>query len=159
MTKSGVAKNYRCVIGEIKSFPNELKYLTAISNRKGKVWIGHCLGDKSHAEHLVVLKRSEKWFVLHTKTDTFKKPDGKILGSRLFEKKLDLRCPVGKVYMKFQKGATTLLGMENVDIYKCKGNFKGSGHKEHYVRIHHGALDVKINKKEIGVLIITLESD
>ena len=120
MTKTGLAVIYRCVIGEVISFPKELNYLTAISNRYGKVWIGHCAGDKSHPEHLVVLKRSKKWFVLHTKTNTFKKPDGTILG---------------------------------------KGNFKGSGHKEHFVRIHHGTLDVKINKKEIGVLIITLESD
>ena len=159
MTKTGLAVIYRCVIGEVISFPKELNYLTAISNRYGKVWIGHCAGDKSHPEHLVVLKRSKKWFVLHTKTNTFKKPDGTILGDRLFERVSKLRCPVGKTFMIFEKGATTKLGIPNVDIYKCKGNFKGLGHKEHLVRIHHGSLDVKINKKEIGVLIITLESD
>ncbi len=49
--------------------------------------------------------------------------------------------------------------MPHVDIYKCKGNFKGSGHKEHFVRIHHGELEVEINKKELGVLIVTIESE
>jgi len=152
-------KNYRCVIGEIQDLPNQINYLSAISNTYSKVWIGHCKGDKSHPEHFVVIKKMKKWFILHNKTDTFKKAKGRIKGKKLFERKTKLRCPIGKVYMIFKKKDTNLLGIPNVDIYKCKGSFYGSGHKEHYIRINHGSLGVKINKKEIGVLIVTIESD
>lgn len=152
-------KHYRCVIGEVMSFPNMINYLQPISSRKLGVWVGHCSGDKSHPEHLILIKKAKKYYLLNNVTDIFKKPDGKILGKRLFERKQQLRCPIGKVYMNLQKGNTTSLNMPNVDIYKCKGNFKGSGHKEHYVRIHHGKLEVELNKKNIGVIIITIESD
>lgn len=158
MTESQ-AKNHRCVIGEIPSMPNKLNYLQPISSRRLGVWIGHCKGDKSHKEHLIVLKKAKKYFLLNNVTDIFKKPDGKVLGSRLFERFPQLRCPEGKVYMNLQRTATKSLNMNTVDIYRCKGNFKGSGHKEHFIRIQHGQLEVEINKKMIGVLIVTIESD
>ena len=159
---------YRCVIGEIESKPNKLDYLQPISSRKHGVWIGHCNGDKVHDEHIVVLKKARKYYLLNNLTDIFKKPSGKILGKRLFDRcdpknpKIflhpKLRCPIGKVYMNLQYKATSDLNMPRVDIYKCKGSFLGSGgHKEHYVRINHGALGVEINKKIVGVLIITTE--
>jgi len=157
--KEAQAKHYRCVIGQVMSFPNELSYLQPISSRKLGVWIGYCKGDKSHKEHIFVLKKSKKWFLLNNVTDIFKKPKGNVLGSRLFDRLPQLRCPVGKVYMNLQRGSTNDLNMKNVDLYKCKGNSKGSGHKPHYVRIHHGELEVEINKKSVGVIIVTIESD
>lgn len=157
--KESQAKNYRCVIGEVTSIPNKLTYLQPISSRKLGVWIGKCDGDKSHPEHIIMLKKAKKYFLINNATDIFKKPDGSVLGKRLFDREPQLRCPVGKVYMNLQRKHTTELNMPNVDIYKCKGNFKGSGHKEHFVRIHHGKLESMINKKIIGVLIVTIESD
>lgn len=157
--KESQAKHYRCLLGNVMSFPNELTYLQPISSRKLGVWIGFCKGDAIHPEHIFLLKKSKKWFLLNNTTDIFKKPDGTLLGKRMFDRLPQLRCPVGKVYMNLQRKTTTDLKMNNVDIYKCKGNFKGSGHKEHYVRIQHGELEVKINKKSIGVLIVTIESD
>jgi len=73
------AKYYKCVIGEVMQYPNELTYIQPISNRKYGVWIGFCKGDRSHTEHIVVLKKAKKWFLLNTVTDIFKKPSGKIL--------------------------------------------------------------------------------
>lgn len=151
-------KNYRCVIGKIMSFPNELSYLQAISSRKRGVWIGYCKGDSSHKEHIFVLKKSKRWILLKNSSDIFKKPDGTVLGSRMFDRVFQLRCPVGKVYMNIQKKLTRQFGMPNVDIYRCKGKSKGTGHKEHLVKIHHGSLEVEINKKRVGVLIVTVES-
>lgn len=150
---------HRCVIGEVSSMPNKLDYLQPISSRKLGVWIGHCKGDKAHQEHLIVIKKAKKYFLLNNVTDIFKKPDGKVLGSRLFEREMQLRCPIGKVYMNLQRSASASINMPNVDIYRCKGNYKGSGHREHYVRIHHGQLEIQINKKTIGVLIVTMESE
>lgn len=141
------------------SYPNELTYMQPISSRRLGVWIGFCKGDKIHHEHIFVLKKSKRWLLLHNVSDIFKKPDRKVLGSRLFERLPKLRCPVGKVYMILQRKSTKDLNMENVDIYKCKGNFQGKGHKEHLVRIHHGELEVEINKKSVGVVIVTIESD
>jgi len=159
--KEAQSKHYRCVLGEKKDRvkPNELKYLQAISSRRHGVWIGFCKGDKTHHEHIFVLKKTQKWNLLHTISDSFKKPDGKVLGTRLFERLSKMRCPVGQAYMILQRKATRELNMENVDIYKCKGNFQGKGHKEHLVRIHHGELEVEINKKSVGVVIVTIESD
>ncbi len=155
--KQSQAKNYRCVIGQILSRPNKLNYLQPVSSRRLGVWIGHCKGDKEHNEHLILIKKAKKYFLLHNVSDIFKKPDGKVLGKRMFERLPQLRCPIGKVYMNLQRKATADLSMSKVDIYKCKGNFKGSGHKEHFVRIHHGELEVEINKKMISVLIVTIE--
>lgn len=156
MTESQ-AKHYRCVIGKIMSFPNIVNYLQPISSRKLGVWIGKCEGDSTHEEHIFVLKKAQRWHLLNNTTDIFKKPDGKILGDRMFPRLSQLRCPVGKVYMNFQRKATSDLEMDNVDIYKCKGNRKGSGHKEHFVKLHHGQLEVMINKKIMRVLIVTIE--
>lgn len=153
---------YRCVIGDRLSLPNKITYLHPISSRKVGTWIGHCAGDKSHPEHLFMIKTQEKWFVKYTKTDIFTTrwdDINKKTKMRLFDRQPKLRCPEGKCQMNLQKKSTALLNLDNTDIYKCTGNFQGSGHKEHLVRIQHGGLGVKINKKELGVLIVTTESD
>lgn len=163
---------YRCVIGEWLSRPNKITYLQAISSRQLGTWIGHCAGDKSHPEHIFMIKAQERWHVKNSKSDIFTtrwEEINKKIQMRLFdrynaekpEKVLypKLRCPEGKCDMNFQRKATTLLNMDNTDIYKCLGNFQGSGHKEHFVRIQHGALGVKINKKDLGVLIVIIESE
>jgi len=152
---------YRCVIGDVRSLPNKITYLQPISSRKLGAWIGHCKGDKSHHEHLFMIKAQPKWFVKNSVTDIFTtrwEKFNKQTKIRLFERQPKLRCPQGKCWMNFQKKATSLLNMKNTDIYKCTGNLQGSGHKEHLIRIQHGALEVKINKKELGVLIVTIES-
>jgi len=153
---------YRCVIGETLSLPNKITYLQPISSRKLGTWIGHCEGDDSHPEHIFMIKSQQKWFVKNSKTDIFTTRWANInkqTTMRLFERLPKLRCPEGKCWMNFQKKSSNLLNMKNVDIYKCTGNFQGKGHKEHLVRITHGALEVKLNKKEMGVLIITIESE
>jgi len=155
--KQGVITKYRCVIGEIESKPNKLNYLQPISSRRLGVWIGYCKGDKVHKEHLIVMKKAKKYYIRNNVTDIFKKVDGRVLGKRMFDRLPQLRCPIGKVYMNIQRKDTRELNIMNLDIYKCKGSFKGSGHKEHFVRIHHGELEVEINKKKLGVLIITSE--
>lgn len=152
--------NYRCVIGDFP--PNKITYLQAVSSRKLGTWIGHCDGDNYHPEHLFMIKTQPNWFIKYNKTDIFTtrwEEINKLTKNRLFERKPKLRCPIGKVPMNFQKKLTTKLNLENTDIYKCTGNYQGKGHKEHLVRIQHGALEVKINKKELGVLIVTIESD
>jgi len=153
---------YRCVIGEWLSRPNKITYLQAISSRQLGTWIGHCAGDKSHPEHIIMVKTGEKWYIKNAKTDIFTTRWDQInkkIQMRLFERKPKLRCPEGKCWMNLQKKTTTLLGIDNTDIYKCLGNLQGSGHKEHFVRIQHGALGVKINKKDLGVLIVIIESE
>jgi hypothetical protein len=52
-----------------------------------------------------------------------------------------------------------ILGKGTADIYRCKGHRQGSGHKEHLVKIQHGTLGIKINGKELGVLVVTIETD
>lgn len=153
---------YRCVIGDRLSLPNKITYLHSISSRQLGTWIGHCAGDKSHPEHIFMIKSQEKWFVKNSKTDIFTTRWNEInkkTQMRLFERQKKLRCPEGKCTMNLQKKVTDLLNMGNTDIYRCTGNFQGSGHKEHIVRVQHGALGVEINKKGLGVLIVTVESD
>ena len=151
--------HYRCVIGEVPSQPNELTYLQSISNRRYGVWVGYCKGDRSHQEHIIVIRKRKKYYILNDTSNSFKKPDGTIFGSRLFERILQLRCPVGKVHMNLQRKATSDLNIDTVDFYRCKGRRGriGSGHKAHFVKIQHGELEVKINKKTVGVLIVTIE--
>lgn len=173
---------YRCVIGEIENLPNELTYLQSISGRKRGVWIGFCKGDKLHAEHLIVLKKSTRTYIITSRTDIFKKPSGVTLSKRLFprsksekghDRKPKLRCPTGKVYMKLEKRLSEILDVEmhpnkipnevigkgTADIYRCKGHRHRSGHKEHLVKIQHGTLGIKINGEELGVLVVTIETD
>ena len=150
---------YRCVIGDVIQSPNELTYLQPISSRRLGVWIGFCKGDKSHPEHIIVMRKGKKYFIQNNPTDIFKKPDGKVLGSRLFERLPHLRCPIGKTYMNLQEKNTADLNMDTVDIYHCLGNRRGLGHKEHLVRIHHGELEIKINNKAIKVLTVMIESN
>jgi len=52
-----------------------------------------------------------------------------------------------------------VIGKGTADIYRCKGHRHRSGHKEHLVKIQHGTLGIKINGEELGVLVITIESD
>jgi len=173
---------YRCVIGEIENIPNELTYLQSISGRKRGVWTGFCKGDKLHPEHLIVLKKSTRTYILTSRTDIFKKPSGITFSKRLFprsksdkghDRKPKLRCPIGKVYMKLEKRLSEILDVElhpdlvpnkilgkgTADIYRCKGHRQGSGHKEHLVKIQHGTLGIKINGEELGVLVVTIETD
>lgn len=173
---------YKCVIGEIQKKPNELIYLQAISGRKRGVWTGFCKGDKLHPEHLIVLNKSRSGYISTNRTDVFKKPSGITFSKRLFPrsktekghvKNTKLRCPIGKANMILERKLTKLLeiglypdilpneiiGKGTADIYKCKGHRQGFGHKEHLVKIQHGTLEVKINGKELGVLVVTIESD
>jgi len=158
MTKK--VQNYRCIMGDFP--PNKITYLQSISSRKLGTWIGHCEGDKLHPEHLFMIKTQQDWFIKYSKTDTFATRWQKInimTSKRLFQRQKKLRCPVGKVPMNLQKKLTTQINLKNTEIYKCTGNYQGKGHKEHLVRVQHGALEIKINKKELGVLIVTIESD
>ena len=139
------------------SLPPELVYQQPISNRSFGLWVGYCKGDQTHKQHLVIIKKLPAWNILHTETDIFRKPDGTTLAERLFERKQQLRCPVGKCYMALQKKQTEKLGMPTIDIYKCKGNARRSGHHIHYTRIQHGRLESKINGKAVRLLIVTLE--
>jgi len=151
---------FRCVIGDFP--PNKIKYLQPISSRKLGTWIGHCAGDKLHPEHLVMMKEQHAWHLKYSKTDTFATRWIMInekTSKRLFLRQRKLRCPVGKVPMNLQRKITERINLKNTEIYKCTGSLQGKGHKEHLVRIQHGALEVKINKKELGVLIVTIQSD
>jgi len=152
--------NYRCVIGDFPT--NKITYLQSVSSRKLGTWIGHCAGDSYHQEHLFMIKTQPNWFIKYNKTDIFTtrwEEKNKLTKMRLFGRKPKLRCPIGKVPMRLEKKLTNQLNLENTDIYKCTGNFQGKGHKEHLIRIQHGALEVKINKKELGVLVVTIESE
>lgn len=148
---------YKCVLGEIRSKPNELIYITSMSNRKYGTWIGFCNGDDSHPEHFVRIQYKDKYWITGNSTDIFQKRHDSSLVSRLFDDDSKLRCPEGKVYMNLQRKLTNEIGKNNVDIFKCTGNRFWEGHKEHLVRIHHGLLDSEVNGKKIGMLIIYLE--
>lgn len=151
--------NHRCVLGENMYMPNRLTYLQPLSVIKKQVWVGYCEGDKSHSEHFVLIKKLSKWKFRYRKTDIFKKQYGKPINTRLFDRVKQLKCPTGKSYMSLQKVLTNKLNMEHVDIYECMGAKRGKGHKPHLTKLQHGVLEAKINKKRIGVLIITIESD
>jgi hypothetical protein len=158
MTKT--VQTYRCVMGDFP--PNKITYMQPISSRRLGTWIGHCKGDKLHPEHLVMIKNQQDWFIKYSKTNIFAtrwEDINKITSIRLFPRQKKLRCPVGKVPMNLQRKYTDQINLKNTEIYKCTGNFQGKGHKEHLVRIQHGALEVKINKKEMGVLIVTIQSE
>lgn len=146
-------------MGERNFATNKLKYLQPLSGRKRGIWIGYCKGDKVHDEHLVVIKKLPRWHIINTLTDTFTKPSGKNFSNRLFERVESIACSEGQSEMMFQKTLTNQLNMSNVDVYRCKGNRIGKGHKPHLTRIHHGMLEIEINKKSVGVLIIIIESD
>ena len=144
---------YKCIIGENKSSPNNLIYEQTLSGKKTGVWVGYCKGDKIHPEHLLRIMYQGEWFILHSKNDPFKQAYKKSNKKRLFEAKKKLRCPIGKVYMNYQKDLTQKLGMNAVDIYRCMGNRKGHGHNKHLVKISHGTLE----GKKIPIIVLVME--
>jgi len=149
------SKIYKCVFGDYLSKPNQLVYMQALSSKNLGTWIGYCKGDRSHHSHFIVFKYGSKQTVLEKRKDPFRKPTGKSLGDRIFPKMTKLRCPIGKVYMNLQKKSTNMQPFKHIDIFKCQGNLKGSGHRSHLVRIAHGFLETK---EKIRVLIVTFET-
>ena len=149
-----IPSSIKCIIGQIESMPNKLDYEQTISSRNIGVWIGYCKGDSVHPQHFLRIIKISKFSLLKNKTDTFKIPKKKSTAKRLFPFKSNLRCPTGKVYMTFQKKLTQKLGKEGIDIYRCHGNRKGTGHKEHYVRIEQGL----IANGNIGMITVSIES-
>lgn len=147
----------RCVLGVIPSKPNKLTYISSLSSRKLGIWVGHCKGDKTHKEHLIIIKKEERNNIIYKKTDTFKNYSGKTLGERIFSRQSMLLCPEGKTYMRLQKAITTEVGISHVDVLKCRGNLRGSGHPSHYVRIQQGFMEVKIYGKKIPVIIVSIQ--
>lgn len=151
---------FKCIIGEVSSKPPVLTYLSSLSSRKHKVWIGFCGGDKSHEPHLVRINRAPKYVITHNKTNIFKKPSGKDYSARMYESgHTPLRCPIGKCWMILQRRITKELGMKNVDVFHCKGHRQKKGHKEHEVRIEYGYLETPVLEKRLGTLIVTIEND
>ena len=151
--------NHRCVLGVSMFLPNKLTYLRPLSLINHKVWVGHCDGDKTHIEHIIMLRKTSRKDFIQSQADIFKTKEGQSTGKRLFDRGIQLKCPVGKCKMLFEKTLTNKLNIDHIDIYKCKGHRKGNKHKPHLVKIQHGVLDSMINKKIIGVIIIINESD
>ena len=147
----------RCVYGVDPTQPNKLDYITYFSERIGNVWIGWCKGDKKHSEHFIKVTENVRSVVIRRSQNSFRTPQ-KDLSSRVFERQKLLRCPKGKVYMALQKVMTKKQPFDNLDIYQCKGNLKGKGHRPHYVKLVHGETDFTVNGKKIKVLIVTIES-
>ena len=152
----------RCVIGYIRSKPNALQYIASLSSRKLNIWVGHCKGDRTHPEHLITIKKEDKSAVLYKRNDSFKNFSGKTLGQRLFPRETTLLCPEGKSFMKLQRAMTKKIAIDHIDIMRCSGSLRGTGHgggghHSHFVRIQYGILDVKLNGKEYPIMIVTLQ--
>ena len=147
----------RCVIGEVRSMPNKLSYISSLSSRRLDIWVGHCAGDKTHKEHLIIIKKEERNNIIYKKSDSFKNYSGKTLGERIFPRRNILLCPEGKSFMRLQKAITKKIGMKHVDVLKCRGHVRGSGHSPHFVKVQQGFMEVKIYGKKIPVIIVSFQ--
>ena len=147
----------RCVLGAETALPNEIRFLPNLSDQHSNQWTGFCAGDSSHPEHLIIIKYGKKHSILYKKSSAFARPDSDF-SKRLFNRLKTLRCPDGKCFMTIQKKQTEMAGMESVDIYRCRGHMRQKGHYPHLLRLEHGILDVSINDRPLGILVVYVES-
>src|SRR3990167_514486 len=146
----------RCVLGTDTAKPNEITFLPNLSDHHSNQWIGFCKGDQSHPEHLIIIKYGKKHSILYKKSSAFARPDSDF-SKRLFDRLKILRCPDGKCFMSLQKKQTEITNLETVDIFRCIGHLRQKGHHSHMVRLEHGVLDVLVNSKPFGILVVYIE--
>lgn len=153
-----MAKNWtkRCPVynwKDEKIVLNELKFIPSLSKNLSDTMFATylCSGDDMHQGHLI---RIEDSFRKETFWKSFSMP--KDMRKRLFprnEGEWQLRCPLAKAQMTFDKRKTAKIGDETVDIFRCAGT--GRGHFIHYAKLQHGM--IPFGEKEMGVLIFTRE--
>ena len=154
----GKPKGYRCVLGESEWLPNKLIYWQQISNNKEDLeWVGWCQGDKTHLEHLVKIEKKPYNLIRYNYNNTFRLQKGKDLSERLFERKPRLICPEGHALMYLDQKLTLKKNFDNIDIYQCKGNHRGSGHRPHIIKLIHGMTEFQVNQGKVRLLIIQIE--
>lgn len=157
MTKR-ISWGKRCIIGENLGMPNEIKYLPNLSNHPNH-WVGYCVGDSTHTEHLIIIKYDTKNNIIYKKSSSFRHNHEINFSRRLFKKtrQRKFRCPDGKCFMYRQKAQSDRANNDAVDILKCLGHRIQKGHESHFVRVEHGILNTPIHGKQVGVLVVYIE--